>query len=78
LKPLGSPHYGPDKVANILVLCPNHHIMFDRGALRIEGPPLVVIHESAAMKPRSLYIQDWHVLSPRLIQYHNTRICGTV
>jgi hypothetical protein len=33
IKPIGYPHNGPDKTSNILILCPNHHIQFDRGVL---------------------------------------------
>ena len=34
LMPLGARHiFGPDVPGNILVLCPNHHIMFDRGRI---------------------------------------------
>ena len=35
IKGLGEPHNGPDKVGNMLVLCPNHHLQFDRGVLRL-------------------------------------------
>jgi hypothetical protein len=35
IKGLGEPHNGPDKSSNMLVLCPNHHLQFDRGILRI-------------------------------------------
>ena len=35
IKPLGQPHDGPDKASNMLVLCPNHHLQFDRGILRL-------------------------------------------
>ncbi len=35
IKPLGAPHNGPDKASNMLVLCPNHHLQFDRGVLRL-------------------------------------------
>jgi hypothetical protein len=37
IKPLGVPHSGPDKTSNLLVLCPNHHLQFDRGILRLEA-----------------------------------------
>ncbi|WP_407493823.1 YDG/SRA domain-containing protein [Pseudooceanicola sp. MF1-13] len=33
IRPLGAPHNGPDELANLLCLCPNHHILLDRGAL---------------------------------------------
>jgi putative restriction endonuclease len=35
IRPLGTPHNGPDKVENILCLCPNHHTMFDLGVFSI-------------------------------------------
>jgi putative restriction endonuclease len=36
LRPVGSPHHGPDDVSNVLCLCPNDHILLDRGALVID------------------------------------------
>ena len=35
IRPLGTPHNGPDTVDNILCLCPNHHVLFDNGAVYI-------------------------------------------
>lgn len=35
IKPLGSPHHGPDIMENVLPLCPNHHRQFDEGAIGI-------------------------------------------
>lgn len=35
IRALGEPHNGPDSTENLIVLCPNHHIQFDRGVLRI-------------------------------------------
>ena len=37
IKPLGKPHNGPDEVENILCLCPNHHVLFDRGAIGVQS-----------------------------------------
>lgn len=31
LRPLGTPHNGPDEWSNMMVLCPNHHALFDYG-----------------------------------------------
>ena len=36
IKPLGKPHNGPDKIGNMLVLCPNHHLQYDWGHLRLQ------------------------------------------
>lgn len=35
IRPLGVPHNGPDTEDNILCLCPNHHVLFDNGAVSI-------------------------------------------
>ena len=55
IKALGIPHNGPDIETNILCLCPNHHVLFDDGAIaftddfRVLGIPgqlrLVLRHE---------------------------------
>lgn len=36
IKPLGTPHNGLDTTDNILCFCPNHHVLFDLGAITIE------------------------------------------
>jgi hypothetical protein len=36
IRPLGSPHHGPDIPENILVLCPNHHVLCDYGAIELD------------------------------------------
>lgn len=36
IKPLGKPHNGNDKPENLLCLCPNHHVMFDKGIFTID------------------------------------------
>lgn len=41
IRPLGSPHNGPDVASNILCLCPNHHVLFDRGMIWIDEALLV-------------------------------------
>ena len=35
IRPLGRPHRGPDTIDNILCLCPNHHVLFDLGAVAV-------------------------------------------
>jgi putative restriction endonuclease len=36
IRPLGSPHDGPDSLDNLLCLCPNHHVLFDYGGFTID------------------------------------------
>ena len=37
IKPLGKPHNGKDQPGNIICLCPNHHVMLDKGIFAIEN-----------------------------------------
>lgn len=60
IKPLGSPHNGPDVAENIVVLCPNHHVMLDYGAVFL-----------AAKDLRSI---QGHVIGSAYINYHNKNV----
>ncbi|MBD1914834.1 MULTISPECIES: HNH endonuclease [Cyanophyceae] len=62
IKPLGSPHHGPDTAANILVLCPNHHVLCDYGAISLQLNGLRVV--------------QGHSIDPEMIAYHNYRFAS--
>jgi putative restriction endonuclease len=64
IKPLGAPHYGPDSADNILCLCPNHHVLFDAGAILI-GDDL-----SLAGAPGNVHTSASHPLNMEYIKYH--------
>jgi putative restriction endonuclease len=68
IRPLGSPHHGPDKLDNVLCLCPNHHVLFDLGAWSIaeDGNLLGLAGR--------LRITAEHLLNEKHIAYHRTRI----
>ena len=40
IKPLGAPHDGPDVRGNILCVCPNHHVLLDYGAIKLDAAQL--------------------------------------
>jgi putative restriction endonuclease len=42
IRPIGSPHHGPDRLENVLCLCPNHHVLFDYHAIHISDDFVVV------------------------------------
>ena len=45
LQPLGSPHNGPDKKENIIILCPNCHVLMDNAVIALDpDKPSVVLH----------------------------------
>lgn len=60
IRPLGSPHNGPDIAENILVLCPNHHVMCDYGSIQLDL--------------KNLCVHALHRISLQFIEYHNTVI----
>ncbi|MGY3414061.1 putative HNH restriction endonuclease [Bacillus mycoides] len=64
IKPLGSPHDGPDIRENIIVLCPNHHALCDYGAIPLNHSTLKNVKV--------------HNISKEFIDYHNNEIFNKV
>jgi putative restriction endonuclease len=64
IRPLGRPHDGPDDLANLLCLCPNHHVLLDNGALGI-GDTLKVIG-----LPGTLAVVRGHRIDTRHLAFH--------
>jgi len=60
LRPLGAPHNGPDTLENMIVVCPNHHVMCDYGAIKLSAANL-----------RSC---PQHHVGEEFIHYHNSKI----
>ncbi|WP_310447830.1 HNH endonuclease [Thiobacillus sp.] len=60
IKPLGRPHNGPDIAENIIVLCPNHHVQLDFGAMKLSREQIHSIHG--------------HHIGAQFIEYHNSII----
>lgn len=65
IKPLGKPHNGPDSIANLLCLCPNHHLMFDKYCYSINPDTL----DLAGIEGR-LILKDEHSLDKSYLAYH--------
>jgi hypothetical protein len=61
LKPLGTPHNGPDTKGNLIIVCPNHHVLLDYRSLTIDIGALKL---------------NKHELNPEMLIYHNSKICG--
>jgi len=68
VRPLGGGHRGPDTHANMLVLCPNHHAMFDFGIPRF----IAVNQMTIANTTHTLTCK--HNLTEDVIAYHNEHI----
>ncbi|TDQ93248.1 HNH endonuclease [Paraburkholderia silvatlantica] len=63
IRPLGAPHDGPDVAGNIIVLCPNHHVLFDYGALTLDADKLSIVHG--------------HYIEEQYVEYHNEIIASS-
>jgi putative restriction endonuclease len=64
IRPLGRPHDGPDVLENVLCLCPNHHVQFDRWQFALtDDLALVGIEGRLRVQPR-------HVIGIEYVRYH--------
>ncbi|HOJ12341.1 MAG TPA: HNH endonuclease [Clostridiales bacterium] len=71
--PLGI-HNGADVLENMIVLCPNHHAMFDRGAITIDLDKKIVIHFNKSDPLNNKPIELKHEINKSYIDYHNKNI----
>jgi len=72
LRPVGAPHNGPDRPGNVIVLCPNHHVMFDRGAAAIQPDSLRLVHarKGVIFPLRRVRQSAPHRLARAYLEYH--------
>ena len=74
IQPVGGKHHGPDVAANIIILCPNHHLMFDRGAITIDLDNKRVIHVDETNSVHYTKLVTKHEIEERYVNYHNKLI----
>ncbi|MBP1163819.1 putative restriction endonuclease [Chryseobacterium sp. PvR013] len=65
IKPLGKPHSGDDNPDNLICLCPNHHVMFDKGVFSIADNFQLIGCLSGNLK-----IDTHHQLNLSNLKYH--------
>ncbi|MBN1328663.1 MAG: HNH endonuclease [Candidatus Heimdallarchaeota archaeon] len=72
IKPLGKKHNGPDKLSNMIVLCPNHHVEFDYGVIALDPEKLKVIHKNRKNPyyDKEIKIKEKHKLEKEYLEYH--------
>ncbi len=73
IRPLGG-HNGTDSLGNMIVVCPNHHSMFDRGAITINLTNKRIFHVNPSHPLNNNLIILKHELSESNISYHDTHI----
>jgi hypothetical protein len=74
VKPVGLPHNGPDIKSNMLILCPEHHLQFDRGVLtlRISGGQFIAQSKIPGDPVDGLPItlKAPHVIEEQFVRWH--------
>ncbi|PAB60998.1 HNH endonuclease [Anaeromicrobium sediminis] len=73
IQPLGE-HDGPDISENMIVLCPNCHAMFDRGAITIDIDNNIVKHINPNNLLNNTKITIKHFMEKKYIDYHTDNI----
>lgn len=69
IRPLGKPHNGLDEPGNLLCLCPNHHVLFDRGMITIQAD-LTVMDTASGASLGPLRVTQDHEISQDHLDYH--------
>ncbi len=64
IRPLGTPHNGPDEPSNLLCLCPNCHVLLEAGAIGIND------NLSLIGVPGDLLVRKGHQISRDHLAYH--------
>ncbi|MFD0870723.1 HNH endonuclease [Paenibacillus residui] len=78
IQPLGS-HNGPDIAENMIVVCPNDHTLFDRGAITVDLERECVIHINSENLLHGRKLLSKHKINSKFVEYHNTFIYkGTI
>ena len=70
IKPLGTPHNGPDVLENVLCLCPTCHVLFDYGAFLIDDNLVVRSAFDTQLDGRALLVKSSHKIDLECIRYH--------
>jgi predicted RNA-binding protein with PUA-like domain len=70
LQPVGKPHNGKDGKPNTIVVCPQHHAMFDLGAIAIDPKSLIIKHWNPSGSENGSPLIQKHHLDKRSLNYH--------
>jgi 5-methylcytosine-specific restriction endonuclease McrA len=76
LRPVGKPHNGKDGAPNSLVVCPNHHAMFDLGLIAIKPGTAVLRHWNAKAPEHNvrLRLKEEHRLDTESVEYQYRKL----
>jgi putative restriction endonuclease len=72
---LGRPHNGKDETSNLLCLCPNCHVLFDKGVLYIASDNRTVINIVSGHQSL-MNLHEKHTLDNSAIAHHRLQVAG--
>lgn len=70
LQPVGKPHNGKDGTKNTIVVCPQHHAMFDSGVIAINPISFEVEHWNPQANEHGTKLILKHTLDQGCLEYH--------
>ena len=72
LRPLGGVHRGTDDPGNILIVCPNHHVEFDYGAIAVHPVEMTVIYIDLnySLTGKPVLFHPLHKINELNLAYH--------
>jgi len=71
LRPLGKKHQGIDHQSNMVVLCPNHHAMFDYGVIAIQPKDHALISIDKKVLEQGTHLSLLkHKIDDAFLEYH--------
>jgi len=68
IRPLGKPHNGTDTLGNLICLCPNHHVMLDKGVFAIREDLMLIGIDG------EINLHKEHILDTDNFEYHHEHI----
>ena len=78
IRPVGAPHEGLDGVSNAILLCPNHHKVFDYGGIAFSRErsrySIVAAFDTDEFDKRWFEPHERHALDPVNFEYHRSKI----
>lgn len=75
IRALGRPHNGADVAENVLCLCPNDHVLFDKGALFVAADRSIYRTADRSII-RRLTVRSPHEPGESAFEYHRQRFAG--
>lgn len=70
LRPLGGDHKGLDSKKNMLVLCPNHHALFDYGVIAVDLDDMKIKHINPKAEENRFELEFSHRIDIENLKYH--------